>query len=616
MNYDAMSYENPWRTNYESAAAGAWIAGAVGSLTALQVAPFPPEPFYWMIGLSTLMASIRVPQAIKLAKLQRTLKGRKLEKIHIKRLINLMDKKPGTIWLGNGFVWENRHAQRVHEILKRDWSDIVKYTSEKATSDQVGQNWIHGVEPSETAIRQALSHSEGQNLILGTTGAGKTRLFDLLISQAIFRGEAVIIIDPKGDRDLYRKAQRACIAAGDPDRFVFFHPAFPERSARIDPLANFSRVTEIASRLAALIPSEAGADPFKSFGWQAINNIAQALVFSYERPSIILLKRFLESGPQQMVVRAVTSYAERELNDGVVKVQNLLRSLGPNQNEEKMARAMSIFYKEEVQPEAPSPELEALISMFQHDKTHFAKMVSNLLPIMNMLTAGDLADLLSPDYSDITDLRTITDNKKIINNGQVAYIGLDSLTDNTVGAAIGSLLLSDLVSVAGDRYNYGVGNKPVNIFIDEAAEVINDPTIALLNKGRGALMKLFVATQTIADFETRLGSKEKARQVLGNMNNLYVLRVIDPETQLFVTENLPKTRIKSVVRDQGFSSNSDSPLRYSAKTGEKLMEEEADLFPPQLLGMLPNLEYIAKISGGMIIKGRLPILEDEMAEAA
>ena len=29
----------------------------------------------------------------------------------------------------------------------------------------------------------------------------------------------------------------------------------------------------------------------------------------------------------------------------------------------------------------------------------------------------------------------------------------------------------DLASVAGDRYNYGVNNRPVNIFVDEAAEV-------------------------------------------------------------------------------------------------------------------------------------------------
>jgi conjugal transfer pilus assembly protein TraD len=170
------------------------------------------------------------------------------------------------------------------------------------------------------------------------------------------------------------------------------------------------------------------------------------------------------------------------------------------------------------------------------------------------------------------------------------------------------MFLSDLVAVAGDRYNFGVDNRPVNIFVDEAAEVINEPTIQLLNKGRGAKMKLFVATQTIADFETRLGSKEKARQVLGNINNLYSLRVIDKDTQEFVTDNLPKTRLKHVMRTQGMSSQSESPLMFSANTGERLMEEEGDLFPPQLLGMLPNLEFVAKISGGVIIKGRLPIL--------
>lgn len=34
----------------------------------------------------------------------------------------------------------------------------------------------------------------------------------------------------------------------------------------------------------------------------------------------------------------------------------------------------------------------------------------------------------------------------------------DSLTDAMVGSAIGSLFLSDLTAVAGDRYNYGYGS--------------------------------------------------------------------------------------------------------------------------------------------------------------
>jgi len=47
---------------------------------------------------------------------------------------------------------------------------------------------------------------------------------------------------------------------------VHFHPAFPAESVRIDPLHSFNRATELASRVAALIPSETGNDPFKIFG--------------------------------------------------------------------------------------------------------------------------------------------------------------------------------------------------------------------------------------------------------------------------------------------------------------------------------------------------------------
>ncbi|ELR4574424.1 TraM recognition domain-containing protein, partial [Salmonella enterica] len=222
--------------------------------------------------------------------------------------------------------------------------------------------------------------------------------------------------------------------------------------------------------------------------------------------------------------------------------------------------------------------------------------------------SGELGPLLSPDSSDLSDERQITDSAKIINNAQVAYLGLDSLTDNMVGSAMGSIFLSDLTAVAGDRYNYGVNNRPVNIFVDEAAEVINDPFIQLLNKGRGAKLRLFVATQTFADFAARLGSKDKALQVLGNINNTFALRIVDGETQEYIADNLPKTRLKYVMRTQGQNSDGKEPIMHGGNQGERLMEEEADLFPAQLLGMLPNLEYIAKISGGTIVKGRLPIL--------
>lgn len=122
---------------------------------------------------------------------------------------------------------------------------------------------------------------------------------------------------------------------------------------------------------------------------------------------------------------------------------------------------------------------------------------------------------------------------KIIRGNKVVYIGLDSLADSTVGSAIEfHHARPDLAAVAGDRYNYGIEPlTPVNLFIDEAAEVLNQPAIQLMNKGGGADFRVTIATQTFADFASRLGIENKARQVLANTNNKIALRVLDSETQ-------------------------------------------------------------------------------------
>ncbi len=603
MAYDPLAYEMPWRPNYEMRAVCGWLFAAAAALAGAWIGAMPAAPFYWMAALCALMIVVRLPAALGLFLRHRRLRGRRRLSTSLAALRRQVRDFPREMWLGRGFDWETRHAQRVAELLKRDWKSFGG-----GEAEAMGQSWIHGVETREKPLRQPLAHAEGHTLIVGATGAGKTRMFDILIAQAVFRGEAVIIIDPKGDHGMRDNARRACLAMGCPQRFVFFHPVFPEESARIDPLRNFTRVTEIASRLAALIPSESGADPFKSFSWQALNNIAQALVITHERPNLIKLRRFLEGGSAQLVVKAVRAWATRVMPDWERAAARHLEK-AKTLSREKQALVFARLYHEVIAPEHPNPDLEGLLSMFRHDQTHFTKMVASLLPVMNMLTSGELGPLLSPRVDDPDDPRPVTDAKRIIDKAQVAYLGLDALTDAMGAAALGSLFLSDLAAVAGDRYNHGLDNRPVNIFVDEAAEVVNEPFLQLLNKGRGAKLRLFVATQTIADFAARLGDRNKAMRVLGNVNNIFALRVLDGQTQQYIAENLPKTRLRHVVRSQG-SATAKAPLMHGGSQGERLEEKEADLFPAGLLGMLPNLEYIAKISGGRIVKGRLPILRE------
>lgn len=269
-----------------------------------------------------------------------------------------------------------------------------------------------------------------------------------------------------------------------------------------------------------------------------------------------------------------------------------------------------LFYNE-VAELYPNDAIDSAIAMYEHDEAHFGKMIASLMPIMSMMTAEPYDKLLSPDTEEDhqeTERESYT-FQNIIAQKKVLYIGADSMVDPILASAVSSMLVADMTAVAGDIYNFAGDDKnTVNLFIDEAEAVVNDPVISLLNKGRGARFRLVVATQTIADFIVRLGSEDKAMQVLGNMNNTISLRIMDTKTQEYMTEGIPTTRVKYVMRTQGQNTDSSNPIMHGGNQGERLMEEEMDLFPGPLMGMLPNLEYVAKISGNHLIKGRLPIL--------
>ena len=263
------------------------------------------------------------------------------------------------------------------------------------------------------------------------------------------------------------------------------------------------------------------------------------------------------------------------------------------------------FYKD-----APNAtNIAGLVKLRNHPREHFSKMINNMLPLLDMLTAGTLSTMLSMTAGDDPDMKhNVINTMDILDRKGVLYIGLDSLSDKIVGNSIGSLALSDITATAGAIYNFSKEKPPVNIFVDEAAECVNDSFIQALNKGRGAGFRLIVATQTISDFTAALGSEAKEEMVLGNVNNIIALRTRSKSSQQFLSEMLPKTMIKTITHTQGMNSLTTQPLLHGATQSEQLKETEAPLISPQLFGLLANLEYIGIFAGGTVVKGKLPLL--------
>jgi conjugal transfer pilus assembly protein TraD len=146
----------------------------------------------------------------------------------------------------------------------------------------------------------------------------------------------------------------------------------------------------------------------------------------------------------------------------------------------------------------------------------------------------------------------------------------------------------------------------VHILVDEAYEVVNEPLIAIMNKGRGAGFITYLAAQNFSDYVARFGDEHRARMVLGNANNRGTLRVTDNLTQRYVTENLGKVQIRQVSATLASGSKTeDGGLEFSGNVGTSVGLTEVDRFPPALLGKLADLHFVAVVSGGNVYKVRL-----------
>ena len=284
-----------------------------------------------------------------------------------------------------------------------------------------------------------------------------------LIAQSVLRGDAVIVVDPKNDPDLKQVVAHCCGRAGRGDAYYEFHPAFPERSARFDPMYNWSKATELASRIQAIMPPDTGGS-FSAFGWQAVNVVVQALVEQEERPNLVKIRRYIEGGIDPLLKASLERLFERETAGSLAGRDPALSPpggagdlRGPEKTTSPDVVAYAAYFEQRVRPtlarERIPEAVQAQLAVFHHPREHYQKITANLLPILSMLTTANLGRSLSPDPFDIDDPRPILNLDKIIEQRYVFYVSLDSLPDKAVASALGSILLADLAAISGIRYN-------------------------------------------------------------------------------------------------------------------------------------------------------------------
>ncbi len=619
-------YEMPWRRAYEAHAGIVWLF-AVAWFVAMGIAGQIPRALALPLSIACfLMTSVRIAQALRTLVLRASLSGRSIQVLTTQALAPLC-KKPDEVFLGFGFEWRPVHSQRLYELAKIDYRDFsvsprlltwLGYDVSTQSDAEIGLPYIHGVEPREAPLYRPLQNFEGGTLLVGTTQSGKGVALANLITQAIRRGDVVIVIDPKNSRRLKRIAQRACEDYRDPDTFLEFHPAFPETGIRIDFTFNWQKATELASRIQSVMPTDTGG-AFSAFGWDAVNVVVQGLIELEERPNLVKLTKYIEGGIEPVLEGSLRRFYDKTLGGNWRELPEMKKLLHdahrgnvrkPSEAASADLMAFVAYYEHHITQSQRSKVIDAQVRTFRHNREHYQKITANLLPVLSMLTSGDLGPSLSPDPFDADDTRPIMNFEKIERAGHVLYMCLDSLPDPSVASAIGALALADLAARAGMRYNLG-GYRRISLFVDEVSNVINQPLIEILNKGAEGGIFTTCAMQTLADLAKRLGSEDAARMALGNLNNLIAMRTKDRPTQDFVVETFGKTAIHTVR--VGLSHGSDAHLGdFSSNYSTQLTESFEEMVPADVLGKLPNLQYFASVSGGRIIKGRFPILDPDV----
>lgn len=560
------------------------------------------------------------------------------------------------LFVGKGFEWEPIHTQRLHDCFSpegskyRKPSALFQWVREYEKNHDNGlarltatdSPWnpfrplppvegipaIHGIELNEVNVVQAISSRVGHTAVYGTTRVGKTRFAELLVTQDIHRGkqqeerEVVVFFDPKGDADMLKRMYAEAKRAGRENEFYVFHLGYPEISARYNAVGRFNRISEVAGRISGQLSGAGNSAAFKEFAWRFVNIVARALVELGQRPDYVQISRYVQN-----IDALFVDYAQTYFNKQDPQIWQGLATIASKLDEKALPFGMKdrplIFVVNKYISENAvfDPILQGLASAVRYDRTYFDKIVASLLPLLEKLTTGKIAELLSPDYADIQDERPIFDWEAIIRKRGIVYVGLDALSDATVAAAVGNSMFADLVSMAGHLYKFGVneglpeqlGGKArqvkINLHCDEFNELMGDEFIPLINKGGGAGVQVTAYTQTLSDIEARIGSKAKSGQVVGNFNTLFMFRVKEPATAELLTKQLHEVTIQrsTVTSSTTDSSNPDDDKAFSSNTGQRISETTVPMLVPANITNLPKGQAFALMEGSKLWKIRMPL---------
>jgi len=549
-----------------------------------------------LLGL-VLLATAPFFYSVHLGKLARRLTAATLFRLGVSKI----PQKEGHTYLGEGFVWGPAQTESLHTLSAHG------FELPGEARDRIAGDWlIHGIGADRMGPLFLPDSLLNQHIFLmGAPGSGKTRGLELLIEQAVRRGDAVVVIDPKGDEGLLDRTYDSAVRHGREPQFRVLALPYPYQSSRYNPLEKFSSPSDVADRICSIMPRRGDGEAFRNFAWQFVSIVSTALHRIEERVSVAKLENYC-------------------FHNAWLLVRRMLSKLCPELPQSADIRVLLNSYRQYCVTHKKSfIEIDQVISMASMDQQYFGKISGSLKTVLAKLTSESIGFLLSPDDVPLPEIFKGRDAppalswQDIDTEGLVVYFFLGSLIGPDSASATARMCLADLSSFVGRKYAFddasGFAKRRLTVIVDEVADALAPEAVNLLNKARGAGLSMVMAGQSLADLEVALGSAADARRALANMGTFLTLRAANPDDARFFSEKVGVRPLPAVTRGESYEPSllsigrneiSDFAYRSSTSTSEK----SDYLLPTSALDRLARFHFFG-LWAGELRKGMLPLLD-------
>lgn len=399
---------------------------------------------------------------------------------------------PAGVLVGLFYSWTNyRNRPDWLEEPKYRLTPIQIWKKRKTIKDiSLGRNnptdgMTLGVSDEGKRLVQTYEESVGHTLIVGAVGSGKTRTIVSRIRDDVKNGQAICLIDLKGDPKLAQEVGDLAFRNDRPFYHFLMQPKQEEYHgpalngpAHYDPIGR----GDPTRRKDLLIATRNWSEEHYKIQTSSILQLVMSVIVANPDPSVSTLTdvtRLLD--PLELKKRSLPLSGNPNYSDIIHQIDTLVdKKIDPN--------------------------LKSAINGF----------ASQLSVLLNSVAGPWLKK--DPTNTNNIDLMRAALNQEVI------VFTLDSSNYEDQSRLIANLIIQDLKTVSSElrRYQNGAGGQRMSIIVDEFSAIGSDNVLGLINKSRDARMPVTLSTQTLADLNQE--SHTLREQLLGIVNSYIIHR--------------------------------------------------------------------------------------------